>query len=146
MLDTHVEYIIGLVFDAIYLDKGVGDLAHVFHVSELRYGNLYLLASLVDQVGEFVHPGFVGINAVEVYLLGGCVNVVGDIIQRSGQRVDILSIEWGDEIPLQLGENIMCELIVGVLHILDHLDQSRTLIEIRFGYDFFKLLTHLVHI
>ena len=75
-----------------------------------------LLNRLRPDVGDLVEQQHVG------YL----IHQIADVVQRSGQIVDVLTIDRGDEARVQQLDDLMGDLVTDVLPILDLGDQRET--------------------
>ena len=116
--DAQIEYVIGLIFNAVYLDQCIGDLSHVPHIPQFLYGQLDLGRSLVDEIGHFLDAHVVWIDLIKVDLFCGRVDIIADIVQGAGQIMNVLPVKRGDKIAPQFGEDAMREVVIDVLLVL----------------------------
>jgi hypothetical protein len=57
----------------------------------------------------------IGVHLIEIDLFGGRIDIIADIVQRTRQVMNILPVEWSNEIPAQLRKYPMREFIIDML-------------------------------
>ena len=132
-LDGLVEDIICLVLDAVDADQSVSDGPHVAHIAKFFNGAADLVGALFDKIGHFLDAEVVWVYFVEIYLFRCRVDIVADIVECARQVVDVFTVEWGDEIPAQLGKDAMGKIVVYVFLRFQLQDECPAFIEILFA-------------
>ena len=61
---------------------------------------------------------------------GGAVDQVHDVVESGGEEVDVLTVERGDEHPVEAGDHVVGDLVGQVLEALDLVHDGAALVAI----------------
>lgn len=134
--DSGVEDVVSIVFNVVDMDDVIDYFLCVFQVVQFFYGLVDSDYCIVDGVGYF-YDSFIGwIYFVEVDFFCCCINMVNDVVEGSGQCVNVFMVKWCDEIFVEFYEDFVCQVIVLVFEIFYFFDNYCLFIVVWFMYIF----------
>ena len=107
---------VALVFEPVDLLRRPGD----DHLVAQRLHRLLDLRRLVgEDAGQLAHAGPDAIEPIELHQLGAVVDRVGHVVERQGQRVDVLAVDGGHEGAVQPQQHVARQVVAAVLDVVD---------------------------
>ena len=91
-----------------------------FILSRSRSSATVSSAARTIMLASWHASGVTALDLVELQPLGGGVDEVEDVVERGGQRVDVLAVHRRDERGVELLEDPMRDLVAVALGLLDH--------------------------